>query len=263
MRDAPMVKWLALPTVVLACATATAASGGAPADRNQASTVAFAGRDTDHDGLSDDAEVRRYHTDPRKRDTDRDGLDDGAEVRRYKTNPRNEDTDRDGLSDGAEVGRYHTDPRRRDTDRDGLYDGDEVRRYHTNPLERDSDGDGYGDRVEVNKGTDPRDPRSRPGFPARGQHRCAARNGAVGVHRPVDDFDAEHGDHGEDDGLYPGDGAGRRDPQLEDLVRRLLRGRERRRGLHAARRCCSRTPRSTARTGVGRRSAKPISPRAG
>ncbi len=60
-------------------------------------------RDTDHDGLSDDAELRRYHTDPRKRDTDRDGLTDGAEVLRYKTNPRKSDSDRDGLTDGAEV----------------------------------------------------------------------------------------------------------------------------------------------------------------
>ena len=79
-------------------------------------------RDTDGDGLTDDAELRRYLTDPRKRDTDRDGLErqgrgpppphrsaasgtptatacsDGAEVRRYKTSPRKEDTDGDGLS---------------------------------------------------------------------------------------------------------------------------------------------------------------------
>jgi hypothetical protein len=40
-----------------------------------------------------------------------------------------------------------------------------VRRYHTNPRERDSDGDGYADRAELRKGTNPRDPRSRPGFP--------------------------------------------------------------------------------------------------
>ena len=204
-------RWLALATVVFVCATATAAMGGAPADRNEAATVAFAGRDTDSDGLSDDAEVRRYRTDPRKRDTDRDGLRDGDEVRRYKTNPRKSDTDgddltdaaevrryrtdprkrdtdRDGLRDGdevrryktnprksdtdgddltdaAEVSRYRTDPRKRDTDRDGLRDGDEVRRYKTNPRERDSDGDGWGDRVEVNKGTNPSNPRSRPGFP--------------------------------------------------------------------------------------------------
>jgi hypothetical protein len=75
------------------------------------------------------------------------------------------DSDHDGLSDDAEVRRYHTDPRKRDTDRDGLSDGEEILRYHTNPLERDSDGDGYGDRAELRQDTDPRAPRSRPGFP--------------------------------------------------------------------------------------------------
>ena len=132
---------------------------------NRASAASPAGRDTDHDGLSDDAEIHRYHTDPRKRDTDHDGLSDGAEVLRYKTNPRKPDSDRDGLTDGTEVCRYHTNPRSKDTDRDGLTDGDEVLRYRTDPLKRDTDGDGYGDRLEVSKGKDPRNPRDRPGFP--------------------------------------------------------------------------------------------------
>ena len=44
---------------------------------------------------------------------------DGAEVKRYHTNPRKRDTDGDGLSDGAEVKGYHTNPRKRDTDGDG------------------------------------------------------------------------------------------------------------------------------------------------
>jgi hypothetical protein len=57
-------------------------------------------------------EVRRYHTDPRKRDTDRDGILDGAEVNRYRTNPRARDTDRDGWSDRAEI-RAGTNPRDR------------------------------------------------------------------------------------------------------------------------------------------------------
>jgi len=122
--------------------------------------------DSDHDGLSDDAEVRRYGTDPRKRDSDGDGLGDGDEIHRYHTNPRRSDGDHDGLTDGAEARRYRTDPRKRDTDGDRLSDGDEIHRYHTNPLKRDSDGDGYGDRAEVLQGTDPRAPRSRPGFPA-------------------------------------------------------------------------------------------------
>ena len=118
--------------------------------------------DTDRDGLSDDAEVRRYRTDPRGRDTDGDGLLDGAEVSRYRTNPRSRDTDRDGLTDNVEVRRYHTDPRKRDTDRDGLLDGAEVNRYHTNPRNRDTDRDGWSDRAEIRAGTNPRDRRSRP-----------------------------------------------------------------------------------------------------
>ena len=156
--------WLTLATVVCACGTGTAAIGGSASHRFRHS-AAPAGRDTDHDGLSDEAETRRYHTDPRKRDTDHDGLTDGAEVLRYKTNPRKPDSDRDGLTDGAEIGRYHTNPRSKDTDRDGLIDGDEVVRYRTDPLKRDTDGDGYGDRIEVSKGKDPRNPRDRPGFP--------------------------------------------------------------------------------------------------
>ena len=134
--------WLVLSAVVLACATSTAASGGPPAEREQASTVATPRGDADGDGLSDAAETRRFHTDPRKRDTDGDRLNDGAEVKRYHTNPRTADTDRDGVDDGAEI-----------------------RRYKTNPRVGDSDGDGWGDRVELDMGTDPRDPRNRPGFP--------------------------------------------------------------------------------------------------
>ena len=159
------LKWLALASVVLACATAVAPTGGARTDQEQHSGVASAGPDTDRDGLSDDDETRRYHTDPGRRDTDRDGLADGPEIRRYHTNPRRPDTDHDGLRDGPEIGRYDTDPRRRDTDRDGLHDGEEIGRHHTDPRKGDSDADGYSDRAEVRKGTDPRNPRSRPGFP--------------------------------------------------------------------------------------------------
>jgi hypothetical protein len=118
--------------------------------------------DTDGDGLTDAAEARTFHTDPRKADTDRDGLTDPAEIRRYHTNPRKADTDRDSLPDGAEVHKYHTDPRRADTDRDGLKDGSEVLRYHTGPRKRDTDGDGWSDRAEIRAHTDPRDRLSHP-----------------------------------------------------------------------------------------------------
>jgi hypothetical protein len=151
------VKWLALAAVVCAWPTAAAASGNVSADRDQASAAAVSGPDTDHDGLPDDLEARRYHTDPLKRDTDRDGLNDGAEVLRYHTSPRTGDTDRDGLSDREEVRRYRTDPRRRDTDKDGLPDVDEIRRYRTNSREADTDRDGLDDGAELRRyKTDPR-----------------------------------------------------------------------------------------------------------
>jgi Right handed beta helix region/Bacterial TSP3 repeat len=43
--------------------------------------------DRDHDGLSNRFELKRSHTNPRKKDTDGDGLSDGVEVRRG-SNPR-------------------------------------------------------------------------------------------------------------------------------------------------------------------------------
>lgn len=44
-------------------------------------------KDTDHDGLSDGKEVKKYHTNPRKSDTDGDGYKDGDEIL-AGTNPR-------------------------------------------------------------------------------------------------------------------------------------------------------------------------------
>jgi hypothetical protein len=61
--------------------------------------------DSDDDGLSNRFELRRSHTNPRKKDTDRDGLGDRFELRRSKTNPRKGDTDSDGQADGVEVRR--------------------------------------------------------------------------------------------------------------------------------------------------------------
>jgi Bacterial TSP3 repeat len=135
-------RWLVLPAVICSCAAATAASDGHHSARKPTSTVAAVGRDTDLDGLSDSAEIRRYHTNPNKRDTDGDRLNDGAEVKRY-----------------------HTNPRQADTDGDGLKDGDEVKRYHTNPRQADTDGDGFGDQVELGGGTNPRNARSHLGYP--------------------------------------------------------------------------------------------------
>ncbi len=138
--------------------------------------------DTDADGLKDGEEVLKYKTDPNKADTDADGLKDGEEVNTYKTDPLVLDTDKDGLSDGDEVLKYKTDPLQTDSDGDGLSDGDEILKYKTDPLKADTDGDGLnddkevmtyktdplivdtdggtiGDGVEVQRGTDPLDPK--------------------------------------------------------------------------------------------------------
>ncbi len=58
--------------------------------------------DTDKDGISDDDEVLRTGTDPKKQDTDGDRLGDGVEVAN-RMNPLDPDMDRDGVSDGQEV----------------------------------------------------------------------------------------------------------------------------------------------------------------
>lgn len=90
--------------------------------------------DSDGDGLND-AREDRLGTKKFVADTDHDGLKDGAEVKRFRTKPLKPDTDRDRLKDGAEVKKYRTNPRKRDTDGDGVNDGVEVRRG-TNPRHR-------------------------------------------------------------------------------------------------------------------------------
>lgn len=59
-------------------------------------------KDSDGDGLSDEAELK-LGTNPNNPDTDGDGLKDGAEVNKYKTNPLDPDTDGGGIKDGVEV----------------------------------------------------------------------------------------------------------------------------------------------------------------
>jgi hypothetical protein len=58
--------------------------------------------DPDHDGLTN-LEEYTLGTDPHNADTDGDGLSDGAEVHRYHTDPLRVDTDGDGIPDGIEV----------------------------------------------------------------------------------------------------------------------------------------------------------------
>lgn len=66
------------------------------------STVAPTYVDSDHDGLSDEAEIK-YKTNPKKIDSDDDGLSDREEIKVYLTDPNNADTDGDGYTDGGEV----------------------------------------------------------------------------------------------------------------------------------------------------------------
>ena len=104
--------------------------------------------DSDGDGISDDDEINKYHTDPHKADTDDDGLTDFQEIFIYRTDPNKPDTDGDGLYDGEEVNKYHTDPLSWDSDGDGLSDGYEVHISHTDPKNRDTDGDGIWDKED-------------------------------------------------------------------------------------------------------------------
>lgn len=87
--------------------------------------------DTDNDGLSDQAEVQIYHTDPNITDTDGDGYADGVEIQNlYSPHQANKklnevDTDVDGLNDGWEL-KLGTNLGNKDTDSDGFTDGQEV-----------------------------------------------------------------------------------------------------------------------------------------
>lgn len=110
-----------------------AINDGAPAMASV--LVVLAGKDSDGDGILDDAEIRL-------------GLD--------PNNPLDarEDPDRDGLTNLQEF-QLGTDIHNPDSDGDGLTDGQEVLTYHTNPLLPDTDGDGIPDGVEVQIGTNP------------------------------------------------------------------------------------------------------------
>jgi len=59
-------------------------------------------QDSDKDGISNQDEILRTGTDPKKADTDGDGINDGVEVI-YRMNPLDADMDKDGVSDGQEV----------------------------------------------------------------------------------------------------------------------------------------------------------------
>jgi hypothetical protein len=116
--------------------------------------------DRDADGVPDEVEPL-LGLDPDNPDTDGDGIRDGDEDFDNDalsnvgeivlgTDPTRTDTDNDGILDGNE-----------DRDADGLTDGDEIR-YGTDPFRTDSDLDGWSDALEVQAGSNPLDPASRP-----------------------------------------------------------------------------------------------------
>ncbi|MBI5091279.1 MAG: carboxypeptidase regulatory-like domain-containing protein [Candidatus Hydrogenedentes bacterium] len=87
-----------------------------------------AGNDSDGDGIPDDVEVNRLHTDPQNPDTDGDGMPDGYELLygvRARLNPRsandaNEDPDGDGLTNFDEY-RHRSDPSNPDSPRKAFF----------------------------------------------------------------------------------------------------------------------------------------------
>jgi outer membrane protein OmpA-like peptidoglycan-associated protein len=81
-------------------------------------------KDSDHDRLSDEREIVRYHSSAYHPDSDGDGLEDGAEVLDHKTDPLDPDSDHGGSRDGWEVqnGRNPLDPADDDLDRDKVPD---------------------------------------------------------------------------------------------------------------------------------------------
>lgn len=95
--------------------------------------------DSDGDGLPDEFERSKTHTNPLQADTDGDSINDGDEVLRYRTNPLRTDSDGDTITDGDEISVYHTNPNERDTDAGGTPDGVEVFLARTNPLDAEDD----------------------------------------------------------------------------------------------------------------------------
>jgi hypothetical protein len=125
--------------------------------------------DTDGDGLNDGTEINTHKTDPLKADSDGDSINDKAEidagtdplVATITPEPANTDADADGLTDAKEA-QLGTNPNKADTDEDGLNDGDEVNIHKTAPLKIDTDGDSFNDKVEIDAGTNPLSPGSKP-----------------------------------------------------------------------------------------------------
>ena len=113
--------------------------------------------DFDEDGVTNAGEFAG-DTNPVKGDTDEDGLLDGVEngsgtwesIEATGTNPRSPDTDEDGLTDGVENPDLAYDP------------GNAAEQPGTDPNKADTDGDEFLDSLEIELGTNPTDPSSKP-----------------------------------------------------------------------------------------------------
>ena len=225
------LRWLGLATIVLVCTTITAASADARADRNQASAIAAAAGPIPTATASPTAPRCAATTPIRASATPTATASPTATKSAGTTRapqgglrPRRPERRRGGAPLPHRSAQARHRPRR------------PHRRRRDPPVPHAPARTGLRRRRVQRSGedrasTDPRSRRSRPGFPARGHHRRPGRDVADGVHGPVDDLDAEHGDRREGDGMHPGDGAGSRDPQLEDLLRRRLAVVELRRRL--------------------------------
>lgn len=117
---------------------------------NSSNTNSTVVGDSDHDGLSTEAETEIYHTDPLDNDTDDDTLFDGDEVE-FGSDPLQPDADADGANDAIEL-IFQTDPNDSDTDDDGVLDGTEVAN-RTSPTDADTDDDGLNDNENSVYGT--------------------------------------------------------------------------------------------------------------
>lgn len=124
----------------------------------------FLTKDTDHDGLSDEAE-NKLGSNLKVEDfinfgldTDADGLVD-KEEKKISTDSKNQDSDEDGLSDSAEVMIYMTNPLKKDSDGNEIIDSqeEEVKKMQNKILlSIDQDHDGLSDEEEKKIGTDPK-----------------------------------------------------------------------------------------------------------
>jgi len=110
--------------------------------------------DSDGDGINDDTDNCPNTANSDQADVDSDGEGDACDL----------DSDNDGLPDSFEQNYFDcvtcANPDD-DPDKDGLSNLDEYT-YNTNPTKKDTDGDGYTDKEEIDRGSDPLDPGSKP-----------------------------------------------------------------------------------------------------